>query len=36
MWFSTGGFINLKDMIGSLKIMTRDHTDTGFVEKDRG
>ncbi len=36
VWFSIGGIANLKDMIGSLKVMTRDHADTGFVEKDRG
>jgi solute:Na+ symporter, SSS family len=36
VWFSIGGIINLKDMIRTLRVMTRDHADTGFVEKDRG
>jgi hypothetical protein len=36
VWFSAGGVKNLKDMIASLKVMKRDHADTGFVEKDRG
>lgn len=31
VWFSTGGLINLRDMIKSLKTMTRDHADDGFV-----
>jgi SSS family solute:Na+ symporter len=35
-WFSIGGIINLKDMIRTLRVMKRDHADTGFVEKDRG
>lgn len=34
LWFSTGGFINLRDMIRQLKTMTRDHTDSGFVGKE--
>jgi len=34
VWFSTGGLINLRDMIKALKTMTRDHTDDGFVHKD--
>jgi SSS family solute:Na+ symporter len=33
-WFSIGGIINLKDMIRMLKVMKRDHADTGFVDKD--
>ena len=33
-WFSAGGIINLKDMIRTLKVMKRDHADTGFVERD--
>jgi SSS family solute:Na+ symporter len=33
VWFCTGGFINLRDMIRQLKTMTRDHTDSGYVEK---
>jgi len=35
IWFSTGGLINLKAMIKSLKTMTRDDKDDGFVHKDR-
>ena len=35
-WFSIGGIVNLKDMIRTLRIMKRDHADTGFVDKDRG
>ena len=35
-WFSIGGIINLKDMIRTLRVMKRDHADTGFVDKDRG
>ncbi len=31
VWFSTGGIINLKDMIKQLKTMKRDHRDSGFV-----
>jgi SSS family solute:Na+ symporter len=31
IWFSTGGIINLKDMIKQLKTMKRDHRDSGFV-----
>jgi SSS family solute:Na+ symporter len=34
IWFCTGGFINLRDMIRQLKTMTRDHTDSGYVEKE--
>jgi len=33
VWFSVGGFINLRDMIRRLKTMTRDHSDSGFVER---
>ncbi|MGZ5497769.1 MAG: sodium:solute symporter family transporter, partial [Candidatus Aminicenantales bacterium] len=36
VWFSIGGIINLKEMIATLKVMTRDHSDQGFVERDRG
>jgi SSS family solute:Na+ symporter len=36
VWFSVGGLIDLKNMVRTLKVMTRDHADTGFVEKDRG
>ncbi|HOW84498.1 MAG TPA: sodium:solute symporter [Candidatus Aminicenantes bacterium] len=35
VWFSAGGLINLKDMIGTLRVMKRDHADTGFVERGR-
>jgi SSS family solute:Na+ symporter len=35
VWFSIGGVVNLKDMVRSLRVMTRDHADTGFVERDR-
>jgi SSS family solute:Na+ symporter len=31
IWFTTGGFINLKEMIYKLKSMKRDHRDSGFV-----
>jgi SSS family solute:Na+ symporter len=31
VWFSVGGLINLKEMIGTLRVMRRDHTDDGFV-----
>ena len=34
VWFSTGGLINLRHMIKTLKTMTRDHADDGFVHKD--
>jgi SSS family solute:Na+ symporter len=34
LWFAAGGFINLRDMIRQLKTMSRDHTDSGYVEKD--
>jgi hypothetical protein len=33
VWFSTGGIINLKQMIRTLRTMKRDHTDSGFVER---
>ncbi len=33
VWFSAGGFLNLRSMVGRLKTMTRDHTDSGFVDK---
>jgi SSS family solute:Na+ symporter len=36
VWFSVGGIIDLKKMIGALKIMKRDHSDTGFVDRGRG
>ena len=35
-WFSAGGIINLKEMIATLKVQTRDHSDQGFVERDKG
>jgi len=34
VWFSAGGIINLKEMIRTLRVMKRDHADTGFVTKD--
>lgn len=34
-WFSAGGIINLKEMIRTLRVMKRDHADTGFVMKDK-
>ena len=36
VWFSVGGLINLKEMVGMLKVMKRDHADQGFVDRDRG
>ena len=36
VWFSIGGIINLKEMIATLKVMKRDPSDQGFVERDRG
>jgi len=35
VWFSTGGLINLRDMIKALKTMTRDHADDGFVHEQK-
>ncbi|MEN6310194.1 MAG: sodium:solute symporter [Acidobacteriota bacterium] len=35
VWFSTGGIINLKDMIRTLKTMKRDHSDSGFIARDK-
>ncbi len=35
LWFSVGGVINLKDMIRTLKVMKRDHSDSGFVMRDK-
>jgi hypothetical protein len=32
IWFSAGGFLNLRDMVRTLRTMKRDHADTGFVE----
>jgi SSS family solute:Na+ symporter len=32
-WFSAGGFRNLGEMIRTLRTMTRDHADSGFVER---
>jgi SSS family solute:Na+ symporter len=31
IWFTTGGLINLKEMIAALRTMRRDHADSGFV-----
>ena len=36
VWFSIGGLANLKEMIGTLRTMKRDHTDDGFVGGGRG
>ena len=36
VWFSVGGIIDLKKMIGTLKTMKRDHADTGYVERREG
>ncbi len=33
VWFSAGGLVNLKEMIATLKVMKRDHSDQGFVER---
>jgi len=33
IWFTFGGFKNLKEMIHALRTNLRDHSDTGFVEK---
>ena len=33
IWFTIGGIKNLKEMFGSLRIMTRDDGDVGFVVK---
>ena len=35
IWFSTGGLINLKEMVRTLRTMSRDHSDSGFIERDR-
>ena len=35
VWFSVGGIIDLKEMIRTLRVMKRDHADTGFVMKDK-
>jgi len=32
IWFSVGGFKNLRDMIRTLRTMKRDHRDSGFVQ----
>jgi SSS family solute:Na+ symporter len=31
IWFSSGGIVNLRQMIRDLRTMTRDHRDSGFV-----
>ena len=36
LWFGTGGFINLAEMVRSLRTMKRDHGDSGFVEGKEG
>jgi SSS family solute:Na+ symporter len=35
LWFSIGGVVNLKDMIRALKVMKRDHSDSGYVMRDK-
>jgi SSS family solute:Na+ symporter len=35
VWFSIGGIVNLKEMVRTLKVMKRDHGDSGFVGGDR-
>jgi SSS family solute:Na+ symporter len=35
VWFSIGGIVNLKEMVRTLKLMKRDHGDSGFVGEDR-
>jgi hypothetical protein len=35
VWFSVGGVFNLREMIATLKVQKRDHSDQGFVEKER-
>ena len=36
LWFGTGGFINLAEMVRTLRTMKRDHGDSGFVEGKEG
>jgi SSS family solute:Na+ symporter len=31
VWFTTGGILNLKEMISALRTMRRDHADSGYV-----
>jgi SSS family solute:Na+ symporter len=35
IWFSAGGLVNLKDMVRTLKVMKRDHSDSGFVTREK-
>lgn len=35
IWFTIGGFKNLKEMINALKHNLRDHSDDGFVKEDK-
>jgi hypothetical protein len=35
VWFSAGGLVNLKEMIATLKVMKRDHSDDGFIDRGR-
>jgi SSS family solute:Na+ symporter len=35
VWFSMGGIVDLRQMIRTLRTMKRDHTDSGFVERDK-
>lgn len=33
VWFTIGGAVDLKKMIGALRTMKRDHTDDGFISR---
>ena len=33
VWFVTGGLVNLRQMVRTLRVMKRDHADSGFVER---
>jgi hypothetical protein len=33
VWFSAGGFLDLREMLRRLKTQVRDHTDDGFVDE---
>ena len=35
VWFSVGGIVNLREMIATLKVQKRDHSDQGFVEREK-
>ena len=34
IWFTIGGFIDLRKMMHRLKNLQRDHSDDGFILKD--